>query len=65
MLQTQTRTKPKLWIGIDFHKKTWRIHCRTKEFSGNPFSMELNPNLLKEKIDSDYSGYDVELSYNV
>jgi len=62
-MKTQTRAKPKVWIGIDFHKKTWRIHCRTEEFSGNPFSMEPNPELLKEKIDRDYSGYGVSVVY--
>ena len=62
-MKTQTRTIPKLWIGIDFHKKTWRIHCRTELFSGNPFSMEPDPDLLKEKIDRDYKGYSVEIVY--
>lgn len=63
MIKTQTRAVSKLWIGIDFHKKTWRIHCRTEEFSGNPFSMEPNPELLKEKIDRDFAGYAVEIVY--
>ena len=63
MVETQTRAKPKLWIGLDFHKKTWRIHCRTMEFSGNPFSMEPNPELLREKIERDYNGYQVEIVY--
>ena len=59
MVETQTRAMPKLWIGIDFHKKTWRIHCRTDEFSGNPFSMEPNPQLLREKVERDYKYYEV------
>jgi transposase len=63
MLQAQTKAQPKVWIGIDFHKKTWRIHCRTEDFSGNPFSMEPNPDILKEKVDRDYPGYDVEIVY--
>lgn len=63
MVETQTRAMPKLWIGIDFHKKTWRIHCRTIEFSGNPFSMEPNAELLREKIGRDYAGYEVEVVY--
>ena len=63
MVKTQTRARPKLWIGLDFHKKTWRIHCRTEGLSGNPFSMEPNPQLLREKIERDYKGYDVELVY--
>lgn len=62
-MKTQNKTDSKLWIGIDFHKKTWRVHCRTDEFSCNPFSMEPNPDLLKEKIDRDYFGYSVEVVY--
>ena len=62
-MKSQTRTLPKFWIGIDIHKKTWRIHCRTEEVSGVPFSMEPFPDLLKEKIDRDYPGYAVEIVY--
>jgi len=44
-MKTQTKIRPKLSIGIDFHKKTWRVHFRS-EFSGIPFSMEPNSQSL-------------------
>ena len=61
-MKTQTKTSPKLYIGIDFHKKTWRVHFRS-EFSGNPFSMEPNPKLLQQKVLKEFSGYSVEVVY--
>lgn len=61
-MKPQTKTRCKLWIGIDFHKKTWRVHFRS-EFSGNPFSMEPNPDLLYEKVKREYPEYDVEVVY--
>jgi len=62
MLQIQTRATSKLWIGIDFHKKTWRVHFRS-EFSGNPFSMEPNPELLQKKVLKEFPNYKVEIVY--
>ena len=62
IMKTQTKTSPKLYIGIDFHKKTWRVHFRS-EFSGNPFSMEPNPKLLQQKVLKEFSRYSVEVVY--
>lgn len=61
-MKTQTKTSPKLYIGIDFHKKTWRVHFRS-EFSGNPFSMEPSPLLLREKVEREFRNYQVEVVY--
>ena len=63
MVRTQTKTERKLWIGLDFHKKTWRIHIRSDLFSGNPFSMEPSPKKLRKKIEKDYPNYEVEIVY--
>jgi len=62
MVQTQTRARSKLWIGIDFHKKTWRVYFRS-EFSGNPLSMEPIPELLRKKVDKEFPNYEVEIVY--
>ena len=62
-MKTQTKNLSNLWIGIDFHKKTWRIHFRSDRFSGNPFSMEPDPDLLYLKVVSEYSDYEVEVVY--
>lgn len=63
MVKTQTRAVPKLWIGIDFHKKTWRVHFRSDLFSGNPFSMEPSPKNLHTKVSKEYPSYEVEVVY--
>lgn len=60
---TQTKIKSKLWVRIDFHKKTWRIHFRSDTFSGNPFSMEPDPDSLFRKVTKEYKDYEVELVY--
>lgn len=62
-METQTKIKSKLWIGIDFHKKTWRIHFRSDTFSGNPFSMEPDPHSLFRKVTKEYKDYEVEIVY--
>ena len=62
-MKTQTNIISKLWIGIDFHKKTWRIHFRSDSFSGNPFSMEPDPDILYLKVLSEYNNYEVEVVY--
>ena len=63
MTEFQVKKESKLWIGIDFHKKTWRIHFRTESFSGNPFSMEPDPDGLYAKVLKEYVGYEVEVVY--
>lgn len=63
MKETQTKTEPKISIGIDFHKKTWRVHFRSDLFSGNPFSMEPDPEALYKKVSKDYPTHKVEVVY--
>ena len=58
-----TKTVSKLWIGIDFHKKTWKVHFRSEDFSGNPFSMEPLPDVLHSKVEKEYLGYEVHVVY--
>lgn len=62
-MKTQSKTSPKLWIGIDFHKKTWRVHFRTDLFSGNPFSMEPIPEQLHKKVLSEHPNAEVSVVY--
>ncbi len=59
----KTKTVAKLWIGIDFHKKTWRVHFRSDVFSENPFSMEPNPDVLHTKVKKEYKDYEVSTVY--
>ena len=63
MVNDQARATPKLWIGLDYHKKTWRVHFRTEEISGYPFSMEPLPDKLFAKVQKEYPGYGIEIVY--
>ena len=54
---------PKVFIGIDIHKRSWKIHTATELFDGKSFSMEPNSLELKKYVDKHYSGYTVYTSY--
>ena len=45
-MSTQIIATPKLYIGIDIHKRSWKVHCATDLFSGKSFSMSPNPEQL-------------------
>ena len=38
-MKTQTTAEYKLYIGIDIHKRNWKVHCSTNLFLGKTFSM--------------------------
>ena len=40
---TQATATPKLFIGIDIHKKQWSVHLRTDIFDYRGFPMPPNP----------------------
>lgn len=61
-MEQQTAT-PKLFIGIDIHKRNWKVHCATDLFSGKTHSMDPDPVDLKKHVDRYYSGYDVYTAY--
>lgn len=42
-MNTQQTVIPMLFIGIDIHKSSWKIHCATDISSGKTFSMNPNP----------------------
>jgi transposase len=58
----QTATS-KLFIGIDIHKRSWKIHCSTDLSGGKTFSMDPRPKQLKEYVNKYYSDYEVTTAY--
>ncbi|MEO9891433.1 hypothetical protein [Aurantibacter sp.] len=40
---TQITAVPNLYIGIEIHKGSWKIHCATDLFGGKSFSMNPEP----------------------
>ena len=62
-METQITATPKLYIGIDIHKRSWKVHCATDLFSGKTFSMGPEPEFLKAYVDRHFSGYEVSTAY--
>lgn len=61
-MERQTAT-PKLYIGIDIHKRSWKVHCASDLFSGKTFSMKPDPELLRDYVHRHFSGYQVATAY--
>ena len=47
-MNTQNTALPKLYIGIDIHKRSWKVHCATDLFGGKSFSMNPEPAQLRD-----------------
>lgn len=62
-MDTQITAIPKLYIGIDIHKRSWKIHCATDLFSGKSFTMRPNPEDLKAYVSKHFSDYEVATAY--
>lgn len=45
-MRTRVTALPKLFIGIDIHKRSWKIHCSTDLFAGKSFTIPPDPNEL-------------------
>lgn len=62
-MKSQQTASPKLFIGIDIHKRSWKIHCSTDLTAGKTFSMPARPLQLKEYVDKHYADYEVTTAY--
>ena len=54
---------PKLFIGIDIHKRSWKVHCATNLSMGRTFSMSPDPKGLWEYVERHFPGHDVSTAY--
>lgn len=62
-MKTQQTAPPKLFIGIDIHKRSWKVHCSTDLFSGRTFSMSPDPEGLREYVERHYPDHEVSTAY--
>ena len=62
-MNTQIIATSKLYIGIDIHKRSWKVHCSTDLFSGKTFSMSPDPEQLLKYVSKYYVDYEVSVSY--
>lgn len=54
---------PKLYIGIDVHKKSWTFHYQTDLFDGKTITQPANPNTLIEWVQKHYPSHEVTCAY--
>lgn len=62
-MKTEPTAQPKLYIGIDIHKKSWKVHCATELFIGKSFSMPPEPKVLYDYVEKNFSGHEVSTAY--
>jgi len=62
-MRNQQTATPKLFIGIDIHKRSWKVHCASDISSGKTFSMNPNPIKLKSFVEQHFNGHEVSTAY--
>lgn len=62
-MNTQTTAMPKLYIGLDIHKKSWSVHFRTDLFDHRGFTMPPESEKLLEYVKSHFSDHEVYITY--
>jgi len=62
-MQSQIIARPKLFIGMDIHKKSWSVHLRTDLFDHKGFSMPPEPEKLVDYVVHHFAEHDVALTY--
>lgn len=62
-MNTQITVTPKLFIGIDIHKRSWKVHCATDIGMGRTFSMIPDAFQLQEYVVRHYKDYQVSTAY--
>jgi hypothetical protein len=62
-MQSQIIATPKLFIGMDIHKKSWSVHLRTDLCDHNGFHMPPEPEKLVDYVTSRFADHEVSLTY--
>lgn len=62
-MQSQSIATPKLFIGLDVHKKSWQAHLRTDISDHKGFSLPPNPEILSNYVFKHFPDHQIELSY--
>ncbi len=62
-MKTQQTAIAKLFIGIDIHKRSWKVHCSTDLSAGKTFSMVPDPEQLFCYVKKHYPDYNVTTAY--
>ena len=63
MIPSQITATPKLFIGMDVHKKNWTVHIKTDLFDYKTLSMPPSPDSLVAYIQKNLPGHEVICCY--
>lgn len=65
MSKQVTTESPKLFIGMDIHKKSWKFHFTTDLVIGSGHSFPPKTELILNYVNKNYPAYEVSLAYEV
>lgn len=65
MSKQVTTSTPKLFIGLDIHKKSWRFHFTTDIVSGSGHTFPPKSEVVKNYVERNYKDYEVSIAYEV
>jgi len=65
MSKQVTTSTPKLFIGLDIHKKSWRFHFTTDLFSGTGHTFPPSVDKIHKYVLKNYPDYEVSIAYEV
>ena len=63
MISTQTTAVPKLFIGMDVHKKSWTVHFKTDLFDYKTVTMPADPVCLQQYVQKKFPEHEVSCCY--
>ena len=62
-MATQLTAQPKLYIGMDVHKKSWSIHMRTDISDHKSMTIPAKEDVLFNYVEANFSDHQVSLVY--
>jgi len=65
MSKQVTTSSPKLFIGLDIHKKSWKFHFMTDLFLGSGHTFPPKSDLVYNYVMKNYPGYEIRIAYEV
>ncbi|HEV7329400.1 MAG TPA: IS110 family transposase [Flavisolibacter sp.] len=64
-MNAQTTATPKVFIGIDIHKKQWSVHLRTDICEHRGFTMPPSPDVLFQYVFRHFPDHDVWVAFEI
>ena len=62
-MNTQITAIPKLFIGMDVHKKSWTVHFKTDMFDNKTVTLPSDPGALISYVEKHFVGHEVSCCY--